>query len=144
MQSLDLIANAARFGETPDPAISLGGTLRWLDDPQSGLDCVGVVEAACRDCGIPARLPAGYALRTRRLPPLEPVVLRLGLLEATDAVRPGDVVMVRPGPGQHHLAIATAAERFVHAHASLRRVVEGPLHAAWPVIGHWRLPCPEN
>ncbi|SFF74006.1 hypothetical protein SAMN05518801_101117 [Novosphingobium sp. CF614] len=107
-------------------------------DPALGLDCIGVLEAACSARGLTVRLPGGYALRGRRLPPVAGIAARLGLREAAGPIEAGDVVMVRPGPCQHHLAIATAPDRFVHAHAGLRRVVEGPIPADWPVAGHWR------
>lgn len=105
-------------------------------DPRHGLDCIGVLEAAC---GCRALLPNGYTLRARDLP-LTPLAARLGLLETEGPIEIGDVVIVRPGPCQHHLAIATGPDSFVHAHAGLRRVVEGPLSADWPRIGHWRFP----
>ena len=113
-------------------------------DPATGLDCVGVVAAACRAGGRDAALPAAYALRSRRAPAPAAHAARLGLAPAAGPVKPGDVIMVRPGPCQHHLAIATASQRFVHAHAGLRRVVEGPLPAAWPLAGHWRLQSSGN
>lgn len=106
-------------------------------DPRSGLDCIGVLEAAC---GTGVRLPSLYALRSRGLPAVSAIAARLGLCEVTGAIAAGDVIMVRPGPCQHHLAIATAPDRFVHAHAGLRRVVEGPIPAHWPRLYHWR-PC---
>ncbi|MCJ2178685.1 NlpC/P60 family protein [Novosphingobium album (ex Hu et al. 2023)] len=107
-------------------------------DPRSGLDCIGVLEAACSACGITTRLPARYTLRSRRLPPLADIAARLGLFETHGQPEPGDVLFVQPGPCQQHLMIATGPCRFVHAHAGLRRVVEGPLPAGWAVSRHWR------
>lgn len=105
-------------------------------DPSIGLDCIGVLAAAC---GAPERLPGRYTLRSRHPPPTAAIAARLGLRETEGPVEAGDVIMVRPGAYQHHLAIATAPDRFVHAHAGLRRVVEGPISTDWPVIGHWCL-----
>ncbi|WP_067737902.1 NlpC/P60 family protein [Novosphingobium naphthalenivorans] len=109
-------------------------------DPQRGLDCIGVLEAACRACGINVRLHVRYTLHARSLPPLAGIARLLGLTETQGRAEPGDVLLVRPGPCQHHLVIAAGADRFVHAHAGLRRVVEGPLPATWPTARHWRLP----
>ncbi|MCJ2189130.1 NlpC/P60 family protein [Novosphingobium beihaiensis] len=109
-------------------------------DPVAGLDCVGLLEAAFRACGVMARLPARYTLRSHSLPPLSGIAASLGLREARGGIEPGDVLIVRPGPCQHHLAIAAGADRVVHAHAGLRRVVEGPLPAHWPLVRQWRLP----
>mgnify|MGYP001229694507 FL=1 len=107
-------------------------------DPATGLDCIGVLEAALRGCGVPVRLPCDYTLRTRRLPPLGDWTGRLGFLRGEGPVQPGDVAMLRPAACLHHLAIATAPDRFVHAHAGLRRVVEGPLPRDWAEIRRWR------
>lgn len=111
-------------------------------DPMTGLDCVGVVEAACRACGCHAVLPRDYTLRSRRTAAPAAHAARLGLAPATEPIEPGDVVMVRIGACQHHLAIAAAPGRFVHAHAGLRRIVAGPL--PWPLTGHWRLQSSGN
>lgn len=105
-------------------------------DPATGLDCLGVLTAAC---GIGKALPGPRTPRSRRPPPTYGIAARLGLEPAEGTIRAGDVVLTRPGPCQHHVAIATASGRFVHAHAGLRRVVEGPLPDAWPLAGHWRL-----
>lgn len=113
-------------------------------DPLSGLDCIGVAEAALRASGVPARLPNRYTLRSRDLPALSDITAGLGLGVIKGPIEPGDVILLRPHPCQHHLAIATAPGRFVHAHAGLRRVVEGPIPADWTVIGHWRLTRPRN
>ncbi|MEJ2409973.1 MAG: hypothetical protein P8Y48_11705 [Novosphingobium sp.] len=109
-------------------------------DPAAGLDCIGVLEAACRACGVMVRLPARYTLRSHRLPPLSGIAAGLGLRKTCGGIEPGDVLIVRPGPCQHHLAIAARADRVIHAHAGLRRVIEGPLPAHWPIVGQWRLP----
>ena len=50
---------------------------------------------------------------------------------------PGDVVLMRSGPGQLHLGILTPGG-MVHADAGLRRVVERPGAPPWPVIGWFR------
>lgn len=106
-------------------------------DPASGLDCLGVLLAAR---GLPLTLPGRPPLRSRRPPATAETAAALGFEPAAGPMRAGDVVLTRPGALQHHIAIATAPDRFVHAHAGLRRVVESPLPDAWPVAGHWRLP----
>lgn len=120
-------------------ALALVGTPFRLHgrDPRSGLDCVGVLAAAL---GGETGLPNGYALRCRTLPDVPAIMAALGLTEASGDTQPGDVLMLRCAPCQFHFAIAAAADRIVHAHAGLRKVVLGPLPDAWPVIGRWRLP----
>lgn len=103
----------------------------------TGLDCVGVLAAALAAIGRPALLPTGYALRSRRLPSLEPFIAACGFAPCEGAVLPGDVLMLRAGPCQHHLAIA-ARGGFVHAHAGLRRVVIAP-SLDEPVVARWQL-----
>ncbi len=107
-------------------------------DPATGLDCVGVLAVALERCGRAGRVPGGYALRMTDVGRFVAAAAALGLVEADDAAVPGDVVMLRPGPAQHHLAIAAPTGGFVHAHAGLRRVVCSDLPPAWQQIGHWR------
>ena len=100
-------------------------------DPATGLDCVGVVALAA---GVEA--PSGYALRGGDFAAVRAAIDRVGLMRVSDAA-PGDVMLMRTGPGQLHLAIKTK-RGFVHADAGLRRVVERPGAAEWEVLGLWR------
>jgi hypothetical protein len=108
-------------------------------DPATGLDCIGVLAAALSTCCNSVHLPRGYTLRTRVLPDLGVYVSGCGLVTATGTVVAGDVLLVRAGPGQFHLLIATGSEEFIHAHAGLKRVIRGALVPDWPVVRHWRL-----
>ena len=108
-------------------------------DPATGLDCVGLVVAALRIIGRAAETPPAYALRNSTIAPLLGWAARLGLVEASDAPQTGDVLLVEPGPAQHHVLIALTASRFVHAHAGLRRIVATPGPLPWPRLRHWRL-----
>lgn len=122
-------------------ALALVGTPFRLHgrDPRTGLDCVGVLAAALAGLGRAPDLPIGYTLRGRSLPDLDRVAAACGLAAATGPILPGDVLLVQPGPIQHHLMIAVAADRFVHAHAGLRRVVCGPIQPEWDIVAQWRL-----
>lgn len=97
-----------------------------------GLDCVGLVAAALRKRDV----PSDYALRGGALAELEAALSEAGL-RRIDLARPGDVLVLRAGPGQLHLAVSTG-EGFVHAHAGLGRVVETPGQPEWPLLGIWR------
>ncbi|MBO9499856.1 MAG: hypothetical protein J7483_10415 [Novosphingobium sp.] len=108
-------------------------------DPARGLDCVGLVAAALAAIGRPAVAPLGYRLRQVRVEGFLGAVVRSGLVAAVGPTRAGDVLLVRPGPAQHHLVIAATAGGFVHAHAGLGRVVLTPAPLGWPVDHHWRL-----
>jgi cell wall-associated NlpC family hydrolase len=107
--------------------------------PERGLDCIGLVVVALEAVGRPARVPP-YRLRTREIGGLVAAASDAGLMEASGPVRPGDVLLVRPGPAQHHLAIAASRGGFVHAHAGLGRVVLTPAPLPWAEDRRWRLP----
>ncbi|PKB14231.1 hypothetical protein B0I00_2863 [Novosphingobium kunmingense] len=109
-------------------------------DPASGLDCVGVLAAALAACGVRADLPGGYQLRQVSLDGWVPAPASLGFAAADAPILPGDVVMLKAGPGQFHLAIAAIDGGWVHAHAGLRRVVRSPALPAGPITHHWRAP----
>ena len=108
-------------------------------DRAGGLDCVGLVAATLTAIGREVRVPAGYRLRQ-----LEPGMYLgaanvAGLQPAEGPLLPGDVLLVRPGPAQHHLLVASRRGGFVHAHAGLGRVVHAPAPLSWPVVRRWRL-----
>lgn len=108
-------------------------------DPATGLDCVGVIAATFAGCGGNVADPRGYAIRNRSIEGWLELAERAGLAETSRPAQPGDVLLVRPGPAQHHLVIAVSGGRFVHAHAGLRRVVAQPAPLPWPVARHWCL-----
>ncbi len=97
-----------------------------------GLDCVGVIASSLglRDT------PADYALHGGSEDALCAGLKRAGL-RRVGAARIGDVLVLRAGLQQLHLAVVTDAG-FVHADAGLRRVVETPGIPPWPIIGIWR------
>jgi cell wall-associated NlpC family hydrolase len=96
-----------------------------------GLDCVGLAGLAY---GV--AVPTGYPLRSGDLGVVERVAAAAGLVRVEDA-RAGDLIAMAGGPGQLHLAVTTD-DGFVHADASLRRVVERPGVPPWPVLARWR------
>jgi cell wall-associated NlpC family hydrolase len=106
-------------------------------DPALGLDCVGLAALAFRAGGFEGAIPSGYALRGGHP---ERVAARIDAtsLRRCDDRRPGDLLLCASGPGQLHLAIASA-DGVIHADATLRRVVERPGALPWPVLGRWRI-----
>lgn len=101
-------------------------------DAATGLDCIGVVSIAT---GRPA--PTGYALRGADTEQVRGIIEATGL-HAVSVSAPGDVLLMRTGPGQLHLGVRTA-RGLVHADAGLRRVVERPGRPEWEILGQWRL-----
>lgn len=107
-------------------------------NPATGLDCIGVLASALRATGRSAPLPCDYSARTSAVPSLAEVARACGFDTASGEPLPGDVVLVRIGPCQFHLLIASRGSLFVHAHAGLGRVVKSPLPDDWKIAGHWR------
>lgn len=110
-------------------------------DPACGLDCVGLVAQVMKTSGLRAVIPAGYGLRNSDIAAMLEGVSASGLVETTGEVEPGDILLVKTGPAQFHLLIASGRSRFIHAHAGLRRVVATPGPLAWPILHHWRATC---
>ncbi len=103
--------------------------------PDEGLDCVGLAAFAFAADG--AGVPRDYALRGGR-PTLASELAGHGLVRVDGgALRPGDLAVFTAGPGQLHLAIVGEGT-LIHADAGLRRVVERPMPAPWPLASLWR------
>lgn len=105
-------------------------------DERRGVDCVGLAALAFLRAGHRGALPPAYGLRLNDVGRVRGWLAAAGLARVGEA-RPGDLLLVRPGPVQLHLMIAVP-DGFVHAHAGLGRVVECPGPSPWPVIGVWR------
>lgn len=108
-------------------------------NPETGVDCVGLVALSLIMAGASPVIPTGYSLRNRSFRAFEKFAKQSGLIEPQDGqFAPGDIVMAQVSPAQLHLLVYVGAGAFVHAHASLRKVVKttGPL--TWPVHRHWR------
>lgn len=133
--------NAARGLELAAAASSLVGTPYRLHgrEPESGLDCVGLVLAALTLLGRSPQAISGYGLRNLDHTRFVPLFGKVGFVPSCGPIVPGDLLQVQPGPAQVHLLIANCAGGFVHAHAGLRRVVVTPGPLAWPLLAHWRL-----
>lgn len=99
----------------------------------TGLDCIGLAAAALRV----APPPADYALRGGSMARLEARLRGAGLRPVAPA-RAGDLLILAAGAGQLHLAIWTG-DGLIHADAGLRRIVERPGPAPWPLLAAWRL-----
>jgi len=108
-------------------------------DPATGVDCIGLVACALEAAGLRADPPQGYMLRNTNLGAHADKAGNSGFVPVAGPVIRGDLLLVRPGPAQHHLVVALGKARVVHAHAGLRRVVVQTADTGWPVLKHWRL-----
>lgn len=106
--------------------------------PAVGLDCVGVVLESLRMAGVPAPAIPPYALRNGDDGPFIMAANLAGFQQISTQPKPGDILMVRPGPAQMHLLICAADGDLVHAHAGLRRVVLTPAPCPWPICANFR------
>ena len=108
-------------------------------DPATGLDCVGLVASALDAIGRVHSAPRAYALRNLSHEPFLPALKSAGFSACEEPLRAGDLLLANPSAGQVHLAIAAKNPGFIHAHASLGRVVHTPPPLNWPILGRWRL-----
>ncbi|MEL6413739.1 MAG: NlpC/P60 family protein [Pseudomonadota bacterium] len=108
-------------------------------DPRIGLDCVGLVAVCLEEVGARPLVPTGYALRNRSIESWLNCADRSSLAPATGAAEAGDILLLRPGPHQHHLAIDPCDGSIIHAHAGLRRVVRQPFNRSTRVLARWQL-----
>lgn len=108
-------------------------------DPSTGLDCVGLIAASLKAIGRTVVTPRGYRLRNASITHWLENAATSGLHVADDCFKPGDVLLVRPAPAQHHLMITSSSSGVIHAHAGLGRVVIQPFPHSLEVIAHWRL-----
>ncbi|MEM7688582.1 MAG: hypothetical protein AAF291_06145 [Pseudomonadota bacterium] len=108
-------------------------------DPVLGMDCVGLLVASLRAIGARAVDPVGYALRNRKIDRWLECADQSGLMRVSAPLELGDVMLVSPGPLQHHILIADTSETAIHAHAGLRRVVRQPLATDERIQARWRL-----
>lgn len=108
-------------------------------NPETGLDCIGLAACALERAGAKSVAPTGYTLRNSDIARYLAKVLPAGFAPVTGNVLRGDILLVRPGPSQHHLLVALGQNRYVHAHAGLNRVVIQTGLSGWPVLHHWRI-----
>lgn len=97
-----------------------------------GLDCIGLVAVAARVKNV----RRDYALRGGTVAELSKG-LRAANMRAVKTAERGDVLVLKAGAEQLHLAIVTD-DGFVHADAGARAVVERPGAPDWPVVSIWR------
>lgn len=108
-------------------------------DPATGLDCVGLYTAAMEAIGRPVTIPPVYGLRNTDIAHALSFAGQAELCDVQAPMIPGDVLLLRIGPGQAHIAITLSGARFVHAHAGLRRVAVSPGPISDPILRHWRI-----
>lgn len=104
-------------------------------DPETGLDCVGLVTETMRRAGFHPVPPEGYAMRTASPRSLLHFAVASAMVEVAEG---GDVILAMVNPLQPHLLIPVPGG-FVHAHAGIGRVTEMPGTLPWPTTLRWRV-----
>lgn len=110
--------------------------------PGLGLDCIGVAVLAIAGAGLPLPPLPAYALGGDHAGLLDAMCRQIGLRPRRGGLRrarPGDLILFQLAAGHRHVAVLGEAG-IIHAHAGLRRVVEGPLPPDWPVVAVMALP----
>lgn len=105
-------------------------------DPDTGVDCVGLVWAAYAVAGVRLMRPSDYPLRGWDRARVAAALSRAGFAAVADRAV-GDVALMTLAAGQFHLGLI-GPDRLVHAHAGLRRVVETPLGDGIGAVERWR------
>ena len=108
-------------------------------NPDTGLDCVGLLLASLQAIGVQTDHPIGYGLRNATIARWLACAPRSGLYDVSGPVVVGDVLLTSPGPMQHHILIVENRSSAIHAHAGLRRVVRQPFDENIVFEAHWRL-----
>jgi hypothetical protein len=129
----------ARLAEAAQELVGCRFRLRGRD-PDTGLDCVGVIGIALLRSGHKGLVPLDYLLHNVNIDRAYGEAQNLGLVPSQRADRPGSIVLLQVGPCQFHFAICVGNGGFVHAHAGLRKVVLSPVLPDGQVIAIWRLP----
>ena len=109
-------------------------------DPATGLDCVGLCLEALSQCGCKVALPTRYGLRNSAVDHmLSAVSEQACLAPCSGPVGADEIILVRLDPIHFHLLISASGTRFIHAHASLRRIVCLRGKPPGSIIARWRI-----
>ena len=130
--------NGARFAEAASTFVGTPFRLHGRD-PDTGLDCVGLVAASLLAIGYRPTVPRGYRLRNTSIDQWLGAAALSGFVAAAGPIRPGDLLLITPGPCQNHLMIADHDGRVIHAHAALGRVVRHANARETKPLMQWRL-----
>ncbi|GAB5488871.1 MAG: hypothetical protein Pars2KO_24410 [Parasphingorhabdus sp.] len=124
-----------------DEAVLLCGTNFRLHgrDPKTGLDCIGLADFCMSAAGVNCEIPTGYSIRGGDIDTIARFMEQAGFEQVCeDAPCDGDIVLVQPSSAQFHFMICIQ-DGFIHAHASLRKVVFSPGPCPWPVLQIFRI-----
>lgn len=123
-------------------ALDLVGTPFRLHgrDPETGLDCIGLINVSLLAIGRKPLPPEGYRLRNSSIAQWLGSAKSSGLTKVRrEEFDPGDVLLLKLGAVQHHVVIVCDPFAAVHAHAGLRRVVVEPMRFPKVPVAHWRV-----
>jgi NlpC/P60 family putative phage cell wall peptidase len=96
---------------------------------KTGLDCIGLIAHAAKTGGLPVMDRTDYA-RQPQAKELFAALEAHGFFSAQEIIA-GDVLVFRFNRAPQHVALATAADRMIHAYAPMGKVVETGLGTSW-------------
>lgn len=136
-----MINNAARGQQLAKAASRFIGVRFQLHgrDPKVGLDCIGLLACSLEAIGSLPVVPQGYRLRNASHLRWLKCAQHSGLVPVQGRITAGDILLIKPGPGQQHLLIVENANSVIHAHAGLRKVVRQAVDPKEKKLAHWRL-----
>jgi cell wall-associated NlpC family hydrolase len=108
--------------------------------PGVGLDCVGVVVCAARQCGHMPNDRSAYPMQPDGT--LRPAI-EAALVRVDGAPEPGDVLLMAfAGLEPHHVAIYIGDDQIVHAYVHARKVAKQQYTQYWKskVVAVYRFP----
>lgn len=99
---------------------------------RSGVDCIGLVVLAGRDCGLDLPLEANYG-RFQAYWAMKPILMQHA--DRAGSAEPGDIILFKSN-ALLHLAILTEKGTIVHAIGAAGRVTEN--RPMFPFLQAWR------
>lgn len=97
-------------------------------NPESGLDCLGLIVQVAKDLGMNPHDPVDYT----KAPDGKRLMAELNTqLTLVINYQVGDILLMRMGTNPQHLAIVTETGGIIHSYANIRKVVEHPLDDEW-------------
>lgn len=108
-------------------------------NPESGLDCLGLVVQVAKDMGMTPHDPVDYTKSPDGQRLLAELNTQLNPVVDYDT---GDILLIRMGTNPQHLAFVTESGGIIHSYANIRRVVEHPLDDEWKrkIVGAYSVP----
>lgn len=132
------MSDALALAEAAQALIGTPFRLRGRE-PETGLDCIGLVSIALKRIARQTPTLPHYEMRNLDLGRFSSLLDQVGLTPSASPSCAGNILLLRPSTAQFHLAIVGPSGLLIHAHAGLGRVVASPAPLPWPILATWQL-----